>query len=128
MAIRGGEPRPTATRRRHGEARIRPEASPVFFSRLVRDGTFPGPGVPNVPQILETIVAMAHHMQMKVTTEGIETQAQVDLMKRLGCDQLQGYLFGKPMPADRVAAEILTRFRIGENDSRRPARGAMTAG
>jgi hypothetical protein len=36
---------------------------------------------------------MAHHMKMKVTTEGVETQAQVDLMKRLGCDQLQGYLY-----------------------------------
>jgi diguanylate cyclase (GGDEF)-like protein len=79
-------------------------------------------GEPNVPQILETIVSMAHHMQMKVTTEGVETQEQVDLMKRLGCDQLQGYLFGKPMPADRVAAEILTRFRIGGGGAiRQPA-------
>ncbi|MBB4001161.1 EAL domain-containing protein [Aurantimonas endophytica] len=85
-------------------------------------------GEPNVPQILETIVAMAHTMQMKVTTEGIETDAQVELMKRLGCDQLQGYLFGKPMPAERVASEVLTRFRIGEAESIRPLSSAKAAG
>ena len=69
-------------------------------------------GEPNVPQIIETIVSMAHHMQMKVTTEGVETEAQVELMRRLGCDQLQGYYFGRPMPADRVASEVLSRYRL----------------
>ncbi|MEF2552985.1 bifunctional diguanylate cyclase/phosphodiesterase [Aurantimonas sp. A2-1-M11] len=68
-------------------------------------------GEPNVPQILDTIVSMAHHMKMKVTAEGIETQEQVDLLKSLGCDQLQGYFFGKPMPAERVASDVLARFR-----------------
>jgi len=68
-------------------------------------------GEPNVPQILDTIVSMAHHMQMKVTAEGIETVEQVELLKSLGCDQLQGFFFGKPMPADRVASEVLARFR-----------------
>ncbi|MCP3054758.1 EAL domain-containing protein, partial [Aurantimonas marianensis] len=68
-------------------------------------------GEPNVSRLLETIVSMAHHLKMKVTTEGVETEAQVALMKSLGCDQLQGYFFGRPMPADKVAAEILTRFR-----------------
>lgn len=68
-------------------------------------------GEPNVSGLLETIVSMAHHLKMKVTTEGVETEAQVALMKSLGCDQLQGYFFGRPAPADQVAAEILTRFR-----------------
>ncbi|MEC5292631.1 EAL domain-containing protein [Aurantimonas sp. C2-6-R+9] len=68
-------------------------------------------GEPNVSRLLETIVSMAHHLKMKVTTEGVETEAQVALMKSLGCDQLQGYFFGRPMPADQAAAEILTRFR-----------------
>ena len=67
-------------------------------------------GEPNVPQILETIVAMAHQMKMKVTAEGVETEEQVALMRRLGCNQLQGYHFGRPMPADKVAAELLKRF------------------
>ena len=74
-------------------------------------------GEPNVPQILETIVAMAHQMKMKVTAEGVETDDQVALMRRLGCDQLQGFYFGRPMPADEVAAEILKRVN-------RPLRGA----
>nr|WP_245413467.1 bifunctional diguanylate cyclase/phosphodiesterase [Mangrovicella endophytica] len=70
-------------------------------------------GERNVPQIVETIVSMAHHMGMKVTAEGIETEAQVTLLRGAGCDQLQGYLFGKPMAADRVAGEILAKYRVG---------------
>mgnify|MGYP003132417223 FL=1 len=73
-------------------------------------------GEPSVPQILDTIVSMAHHMNMKVTAEGIETREQVDLLKSLGCDQLQGFYFGKPMPAERVASEALARFRHGPSD------------
>ncbi len=67
-------------------------------------------GEPNVPHILESIVAMAHQMKMKVTAEGIETEEQVDLMRRLGCNQLQGYFFGRPMPSEKVAAELLKRL------------------
>ena len=58
-----------------------------------------------------TIVSMAHHMHMKVTAEGVETEAQVALLNELGCDQMQGYYYGKPMPADRVAAELLSQYK-----------------
>ncbi|MCQ0988939.1 putative bifunctional diguanylate cyclase/phosphodiesterase [Jiella marina] len=64
----------------------------------------------NVDQIIATIVSLAHHMKMKVTTEGVETEEQVEFLRSLGCDQLQGFYFGKPMPATEVAAEILSRF------------------
>ncbi|WP_193227643.1 putative bifunctional diguanylate cyclase/phosphodiesterase [Aureimonas psammosilenae] len=67
-------------------------------------------GQANVGEILETIITMAHRMRMKVTTEGVETRAQADLMRSLGCDLLQGFYFGKPMPAEDAAAEILGRF------------------
>ena len=67
-------------------------------------------GEPNVPHIVESIVAMAHQMKMKVTAEGIETEEQVELMRKLRCDQLQGYYFGRPMPSDKVAAELLKRL------------------
>ncbi|MEF2071467.1 putative bifunctional diguanylate cyclase/phosphodiesterase [Consotaella aegiceratis] len=68
-------------------------------------------GEPNVSEIIATIVALAHQMRMKVTAEGVETQAQVDLLHSFGCDQLQGYFFAKPAPPDRIAAEVLTRFK-----------------
>ena len=68
-------------------------------------------GEMNVRAILGTIVSLAHHMHMKVTAEGVETEAQVALLAELGCDQLQGYHFGKPMPADRVAGELLSQYK-----------------
>ncbi|MEX6504933.1 putative bifunctional diguanylate cyclase/phosphodiesterase [Jiella sp. M17.18] len=75
-------------------------------------------GEKNVPQIVETIIAMAHHLGMKVTTEGVETKEQVELLRRLGCDQIQGYYFGRPIPAGDVAADVFTKFRLAE---RKPA-------
>ncbi|WP_246191174.1 putative bifunctional diguanylate cyclase/phosphodiesterase [Aureimonas leprariae] len=67
-------------------------------------------GEANVPEILGTIISMAHLMRMRVTTEGVETEAQAELLQALGCDILQGYRFGKPMRPTEVAADVLTRF------------------
>lgn len=68
-------------------------------------------GEANVSEIIATIVSLAHHMHMKVTAEGVETPAQVELLASIGCDQMQGYHFGRPMPAHRVAGEVLAQFR-----------------
>ncbi len=65
-------------------------------------------GEPNIRQIIGTIVNLGHHMKLKVVTEGVETAAQASMLQDIGCDQLQGYLFGKPVAAERVAAEMLT--------------------
>ncbi|WP_244487536.1 MULTISPECIES: putative bifunctional diguanylate cyclase/phosphodiesterase [unclassified Aureimonas] len=69
-------------------------------------------GEANIREIVGTIVSLAKQMHMKVTAEGVETAEQAAFLSDLGCDQLQGYHFGKPMPADRIAAEVLTRFRL----------------
>jgi diguanylate cyclase (GGDEF)-like protein len=84
-------------------------------------------GEQNVREILGTIVSLAHHMHMKVTAEGVETKEQAELLDMLGCDQMQGYFFGKPMPADRIAAEILARYQTrtgyAKEPTQRPALG-----
>src|SRR5690606_41563105 len=49
--------------------------------------------------ILECIVAMAHKQGLKVISEGIETPAQRDMLRSIGCDYGQGFLFSKPVPA-----------------------------
>jgi EAL domain-containing protein (putative c-di-GMP-specific phosphodiesterase class I) len=36
--------------------------------------------------------------------EGVETEVQADLLRKLGCDEFQGYLFGKPVPSSEVPA------------------------
>ncbi|WP_279483484.1 bifunctional diguanylate cyclase/phosphodiesterase [Aureimonas sp. SK2] len=69
-------------------------------------------GESSIRQIIGTIVSLGHHMNLKVVTEGIETAEQAAMLQELGCDQLQGYLFGKPVAAERVAAEMMTSISL----------------
>jgi len=56
--------------------------------------------------IVLTIISIAKILKFKVIAEGVETQEQADYLLQSGCDEVQGYHFGKPMPADSVAAMI----------------------
>ncbi|MDX9845023.1 MAG: EAL domain-containing protein, partial [Aquabacterium sp.] len=49
--------------------------------------------------IVEAVVRLAHALGLKVVGEGVETPAQAAILTRLQCDELQGYLFARPMPA-----------------------------
>jgi len=53
--------------------------------------------------IAKAIVQMAHTLGLRVVAEGVETEAQRDLLVGLGCDELQGYLFARPMTAASLA-------------------------
>ena len=57
--------------------------------------------------IIRTIIALGKTMGMKVVAEGVETHAQQRLLTALGCDTLQGYLLGKPSPADALLKKVL---------------------
>ena len=50
--------------------------------------------------IAETIIDLAKKMQLKVIAEGIEYIEQQDRLVKLGCDEVQGFLYARPMPAD----------------------------
>jgi len=50
--------------------------------------------------LVSTIVSLAHALKLKVVAEGVETQEQLRLLRSLRCDEYQGYLFGKPVPAE----------------------------
>lgn len=54
--------------------------------------------------IVETIIMLGHKLGMKVIAEGVETQAAMDVLKRLGCDYAQGYYIARPMPAGEFSA------------------------
>ena len=50
--------------------------------------------------ILEQVVAMANKLGLGLLAEGVETKEQVELLQRIGCDQVQGYYYAKPMPEE----------------------------
>ncbi len=52
--------------------------------------------------ILATIVNMAKELGIHTLAEGVETKEQYDFLRRIGCEKLQGYLFGKPTPPDEI--------------------------
>ena len=59
-------------------------------------------------EIIRSIVALAHNLEKKVIVEGVETAGQLALVRSLGCEFGQGYLFARPLPAGE--AEELLRF------------------
>jgi diguanylate cyclase (GGDEF)-like protein len=58
--------------------------------------------------IVDAVIALAHGLGISVVAEGIETRSQFDRLRDLGCDYGQGYLFSRPVPAERIPA-ILRR-------------------
>ncbi|MDX1593188.1 MAG: EAL domain-containing protein [Gammaproteobacteria bacterium] len=62
------------------------------------------PGDPDDSEIVAAIVAMAHRLDLQVVAEGVENEEQVRFLRALGCDQVQGYLVGRPLSADNIAS------------------------
>ncbi len=54
--------------------------------------------------LVATIISLAHSLRLKVIAEGVETESQAHTLRELQCDQLQGYLFGKPLPLEGITA------------------------
>jgi diguanylate cyclase (GGDEF)-like protein len=62
-------------------------------------------------QVVQTIIALGHNMDMAVTAEGVETESQASALKLMKCDDAQGFLYSKPVPAADVAALIMKDFQ-----------------
>ena len=62
--------------------------------------------------IATAVIALGRSMRMKVVAEGVETQPQADLLRHLGCDEMQGYLLGRPMPAPELVTWLKNHLRV----------------
>lgn len=56
--------------------------------------------------VVQAVIAMGHALSLRIIAEGVETTEQRALLADYGCDEVQGYLCGRPMPPDRIDAEI----------------------
>ena len=73
--------------------------------------------------ITETILAMAASLGLKVVAEGVETHDQVRFLERRGCDEMQGYYFSKPLPAEELTAYLEQQGAALEESRRGEASG-----
>jgi EAL domain-containing protein (putative c-di-GMP-specific phosphodiesterase class I) len=59
--------------------------------------------------LVSTIISLAHALKLKVVAEGVETEEQSHLLNVLSCDEIQGFLFSKPVPAEIFETQFLVR-------------------
>lgn len=67
-------------------------------------------------EIVRAIIALANALHLAVVAGGVETQAQADFLQELGCNQVQGYWFGKPMSAEALAAQLQAFSKLTTDD------------
>jgi len=62
---------------------------------------------PSVTTLVSTIITLAHSMKLKVIAEGVELEEQAKILRLLRCDQMQGYLYSKPLPYEEMTALLI---------------------
>lgn len=65
---------------------------------------------PGDAAIVETIIAMAHGLGLDIVAEGVETEAQLEFLRSRRCQVMQGYYFGRPMPAENFIEYLSDNF------------------
>jgi len=71
--------------------------------------------------ITETILAMSRSLGLKVVAEGVETLDQMRFLERRGCDEMQGYYFSKPLPAEQLTVYLREHEAASEESGPREA-------
>lgn len=62
--------------------------------------------------LVNAIITLAHSLQLNVVAEGVESEEQMRMLQALGCDEMQGYLFSRPIPQDLFESRYLTKAEV----------------
>ena len=78
------------------------------FDKLKIDRSFVRdiPDDPDAAAIARTVIAMAHVLKLRVIAEGVESRAQADYLRRHGCDEVQGFYYGRPVSAEELGRRL----------------------
>ena len=68
---------------------------------------------------MRAIIALARGLNLTSIAEGVETEQQLDFLREHGCDQIQGYLVNRPVPAEQMES-LLRADQSGENMTAHP--------
>jgi EAL domain-containing protein (putative c-di-GMP-specific phosphodiesterase class I) len=77
---------------------------PVDMLKIDRAFLRDVPGDPRAARLIAAIVGVADALEMGTVAEGVEHEAQVDFLRRAGATHIQGFLYSRPLPADRAVA------------------------
>jgi diguanylate cyclase (GGDEF)-like protein/PAS domain S-box-containing protein len=90
----------------------------AFVSRMDSD--------PETYEIVRIIVMLAHNLGLRVVAEGVETEAQLNLLRKVGCERAQGYLFSRPVDHQTIL-KLLEANRTGPVGLRSKATGSASS-
>jgi diguanylate cyclase (GGDEF)-like protein len=79
------------------------------------------PGDEDDKTIAKAIISLGHELNLKVIAEGVETEQQLEFLRAHGCDEMQGYLFSRPVPPAELAALVRARSAAADVRPRRVA-------
>jgi diguanylate cyclase (GGDEF)-like protein/PAS domain S-box-containing protein len=66
--------------------------------------------------LVQTIISLAHALRLKVVAEGVDAEDQAKLLRLLRCDEMQGYLFSRPLPFDAMTALLAAQVAVPGNE------------
>lgn len=86
----------------------------VAFNRIKIDRSFVSGATPGseARAIIEAIVRLAQSLEMTTTAEGTETRAEFEICRELGCSEVQGWLFGKPLPPEAATEMVIHQSKV----------------